>query len=902
MKDANTRRSTVMAAAAVLSGLLATVPAYSNPSTPKVISGDVQFSGQPGSMVVTSTDGAVINWKDFSISAGEITRFVQNSASSRVLNRVVGAAASQIDGQLLSNGNVFLINPNGIVIGAGAVVDTAGLVASSLGLSDKNFAEGRLEFSGGGQGAVTNRGLIRVTDGGDVVLVAPSIKNAGVISSDGGNLILAAGESVTLSSMDVDHVTFEVSASDNQAVNLGKLISTGGAIGLFASRVASTGTIAATRVSRDSDGSIRLIANDTLRVSGNVVADGNGTAGGSIDMTAREVEVNSAKISATGLGGGSIRIGGDYQGRGDLRTATKVALDALTSVDADANQNGDGGSIIVWSDAATTVDATLTARGGRRGGDGGFVETSSAGKLAFSRPVDVSAQNGNGGTWLLDPEDIIIGESEAGNISTALNNGSNVAIKTADAGTGEGNISVNAAISKTQGPDASLTLDAHNKINVNKPITSTSGSLSVAFVAGGDVTIAAPIVTNGGSISTHISTRSLPDVQGPVSEEAQVQESTDAGPGTDEATTEVGAADAPGINIANESTLADSDELGGEVSANLNEAIEVAGDVLINSNLDTGGGELVLEGNRVEILGDKWGENLMVNTGSGSITVDAADEFALTSIGSSRMFIETGGDFAVSADSMRVTAGTGGGDVFVTVGETFKADIDGLFVMDSRTGATAETRIKARDVELSADTVTLIDPKGPFKGSAIIAENNITIDADRLLISNRNDDPSIESLGGRIRLQNLTECVGCTEHIKGTMNSAADDQGDRDDPFDGTDSNNGPDTNSGGAEENDDETSTPIVVIDAGDSTTNPGSNDPLPDDAISDEDLDIQTLENSEEIVLSLLDPVINEDELTPEEKKARRDARKAKRAAKKEQQAAKSSRGKSTRLQQCQ
>ena len=75
---------------------------------------------------MTNAPGTIINWQGFSIGAGELTRFIQQSPSSAVLNRVVGADISQIYGQLLSNGRVFLINPSGIVIGPGAVVDPGG--------------------------------------------------------------------------------------------------------------------------------------------------------------------------------------------------------------------------------------------------------------------------------------------------------------------------------------------------------------------------------------------------------------------------------------------------------------------------------------------------------------------------------------------------------------------------------------------------------------------------------------------------------------------------------------------------------------------------------------------------------------------------------------------------------
>jgi len=43
---------------------------------------------------------------------------VQQSSQSAVLNRVVGSSRSEILGSLLSNGQVYLINPNGIMFGA----------------------------------------------------------------------------------------------------------------------------------------------------------------------------------------------------------------------------------------------------------------------------------------------------------------------------------------------------------------------------------------------------------------------------------------------------------------------------------------------------------------------------------------------------------------------------------------------------------------------------------------------------------------------------------------------------------------------------------------------------------------------------------------------------------------
>ena len=133
--------------------------ARANPTGPVVLSGQVGFAQQGKLLSITNTPGAIINWRSFSIARDETTRFIQQSASSAVLNRVTGVSPSQILGALQSNGRVFLINPNGILFGAGAQIDVGGLVASTLNLSDQDFLAGRMRFTATpGAGSVVNLG------------------------------------------------------------------------------------------------------------------------------------------------------------------------------------------------------------------------------------------------------------------------------------------------------------------------------------------------------------------------------------------------------------------------------------------------------------------------------------------------------------------------------------------------------------------------------------------------------------------------------------------------------------------------------------------------------------------------------------------------------------------------
>lgn len=116
--------------------------ALANPTGPTVTSGNAAFTNAGNLLTVTSAPGSVINWQSFSIGAGEVTQFLQQSSASAVLNRVTSGNASTILGMLSSNGQVFLLNPNGVIFGPGSQVNTASFTVSTGQLSDSTFLSG----------------------------------------------------------------------------------------------------------------------------------------------------------------------------------------------------------------------------------------------------------------------------------------------------------------------------------------------------------------------------------------------------------------------------------------------------------------------------------------------------------------------------------------------------------------------------------------------------------------------------------------------------------------------------------------------------------------------------------------------------------------------------------------
>lgn len=506
------------------------------PSGPQVVAGQASISTQGHQMLVRNSPGAVLNWQSFSIGAAAGVHFDQASAASKVLNRVTGQDPSAIFGSLTSNGQVWLLNPNGVLFGAGARVDVAGLVASTLRLNDNDFLNNRLRLLGDGTGAaVRNEGSIRTAYGGQVLLLGENVSNRGDISTS--HLTLASASQVELVDTGLPYLTVRVEAPAGETVNLGRLVADGGTVDIFGTIVNQQGLVQADSMGTDAQGRIVLKAADTLTLGAGSVTravGGAGLTGGSVDLLGPQVALtgNATVDVSGGVAGGGIRLGGGLQGR-DTSVPNSRAVwlgpDATLRADATGAQ-GTGGRILVWSDEATRAYGTLSARGGTAGGDGGFVETSGGWLDARPTRVDLSSRGGVAGQWLLDPNNILINDTGPdANISggpnftstndsavigiatlaAALNAGSSVTVQTASGGSNSqaGDIRMTSTLSVNPTAPVTLTLRANRDVVVrDSTITSTGAALSLDFVsaAGGVGAIEvnnSTITTAGGNIT-----------------------------------------------------------------------------------------------------------------------------------------------------------------------------------------------------------------------------------------------------------------------------------------------------------------------------------------------------------------------------------------------------------------
>ncbi|SMR78470.1 filamentous hemagglutinin family N-terminal domain-containing protein, partial [Marinobacterium sediminicola] len=487
---------------------------------------------QQGQAIITQTDNVmniqqntsrlVTDWNTFNIGSDAIVNFLQQR-SDLALNRVLSGDPSQILGQLNAQGTVIIANPAGVLFGSSARIDVGSLAVLGQMPDSDEFINGQLlleDLAAGGN--VINKGQITTQTGGFVVLAGKTVENSGSITADAGQVALLSGDKARLEltadglvGVEMDGVSAEAAIANSGAIiaDGGKvLIQSRNAGGALSAAINQTGIIRANSLAVAGDGSIHIDAgNGAAMIAGTVEARGDdpGETGGRVMITGGDVTL-SGTVNVDGTaGGGAIHVGGGWQGdQSEIAEAGRVTVSENADISADATVNGDGGEVVLWSADQTRHDGTISARGAGEG-SGGRVETSSRGALGVSGSVDVSAESGEGGSWLLDPTDLTV-DSGSGNADTvsntsienSLNGGANVTLSATN------DIYVTASIAKTSGDAATLTFDAVNDIvlQTGVDITSSGNGNALNLVFGdsstaGTVSIFGQLATNGGDVT-----------------------------------------------------------------------------------------------------------------------------------------------------------------------------------------------------------------------------------------------------------------------------------------------------------------------------------------------------------------------------------------------------------------
>lgn len=375
--------------------------------------GDLSATGQVSWNVVGNTATfdqrnvarVVLNWDSFDIGPGYTVQFVQNKDPSvyvSALNRIWSADPSVILGSLKADREVILLNANGVYFGRGARVDTGRFVASALNIADavfekglRNVTDGSAVFQGAASGgyAATNPDAAIGVDagaeiasaaGGDVLLFAPRVTNAGRISTPQGQAVLAAGDKVYLmSSSDprqrglivaVDPVldaerkpdtTLGIAenrasgSTDGLVDRINEIRADSGSVNLVGLTVRQNGVINATTAVKGANGAIYLqaMASTTAQPLVPVAAAARGyTIEAGAQLTAAQ-DLGTVEIGAGSVTAVRPAAGGATQIDAEVFNASRIRVEgAAIAVAGGASISAPGGQISLL--AAETVPRT----------------------------------------------------------------------------------------------------------------------------------------------------------------------------------------------------------------------------------------------------------------------------------------------------------------------------------------------------------------------------------------------------------------------------------------------------------------------------------------------------------------------------------------------------------------
>lgn len=591
--------------------------------------GDVSQNGKE--MTIRQDSGRLaMDWTNFNVGKDETVRFQQPGKDALALNRVTGNQQSLIDGSLLSNGHVLLVNPNGVVIGKNASIDVGGLVASTAHVKDnfmKEFGNSTGSFNLGGvsDGKIINEGTINA-EGGLVALHAAKVENSGTIKSNSGSVLMAAADTLTLSP-DTDgklNFTVDGKVAEASALNKGAITADGGTIVMTAdsaSDVMSTvvnneGTLQARTLRKNEKGQILLEGNNKgqVEVSGTLDASGtdDGQDAGNIKVIGQKTIVHDGtNLLAKGdVNGGKIETSGDVLDLGD-----NLNIDASGDKGSHGTWLLDPLEVIISASKPSSADYEYGTIVGDTNGK-------TKNNVIFNDPP--SKQNAvnayNSTTWI-----------DSKQVGTILSKGTDVIIQ-AISTSGAASITLSSPIDITVNSSATknptFTLEANRNITINQNITAKSGGKGLNIMLNADtdgdgigaVIINADIATNGGKFTSVTG--------GKVTH-------TSNGTAGQHNTVKVGGAPAhehlndPKYNPAtvgtyfgglNTSTKAENRSIttnGGAITLNGEVAIGLNGGTL---TLDTGGGDLTVTGlinsgnsYKAYIYGtDGWNNNKMI--------------------------------------------------------------------------------------------------------------------------------------------------------------------------------------------------------------------------------------------------------------------------------------------------
>jgi filamentous hemagglutinin family protein len=321
----------------------------------------------------TSRDGGNLfhSFDRFNLTRDQVANFTTNAATRNIFARIRDREASLIDGALRVSGssaNLFLMNPAGLIFGPSVRLNLPGIFSATTA-TGINFNDGQwnvesnnpptnllgspqaLVFALNQPGAIINSGNLTVQPGQAVSLTGGTVINTGDIKAPSGQVTIAAisGQNQIKISQPGSILSLQLAMSPRQTWTPETVVQL-------------------------------LTKGSNIRNAPKLQINAQG-----------QVELRGSGLTIPDRPGSTVQTGTI-----DVNSAAKA---------------GDGGNVLIWSDRDTLFQGKITARGGTESGNGGNVEISGKAQLKFDGMVDVLVDRGQMGKVLLDPQDIIIGDS-----------------------------------------------------------------------------------------------------------------------------------------------------------------------------------------------------------------------------------------------------------------------------------------------------------------------------------------------------------------------------------------------------------------------------------------------------------------------------------------------------------
>jgi fibronectin-binding autotransporter adhesin len=617
---------------ALVAGPLAVLPS-SLWALPSIASGNLsttpnvtatQTSGS--SLLITAPDKSVLTWSSFNILTNESVTYTLPSTTSSVLNSVTGGATG-IDGKILSNGNVWILNPAGITISANANIQVGGFYASTV-----NDPTAALLF--GATGTFSPTATTAVAPTNNITVIGGS----SIVAEGPGNAVNLYGKSVDIQGGGANGIFGNLFVG----AYAGGVVTVGGTGTVVIGQVgvpAAGGNL--TILSNGGDMTFGSVGATGVQVAGNaVLLDSTistvaGANSGTIKGTAGAIKMNTGTGSldiaqntstlTANAGAGTfakdITLKGNYNtvgasganvsinntGTNDLVLSNLIATGTLTATNPTLTP---GGSISTSGNAASVAGNISLTAGGNTVTSSKSITFTGTGNLTFGTLANASTATITGDADISLPAAL----------ATGINR--NISVTTTGGKITTGTISSASTINLVATSDINLAGNiqgAGSKLN----ITSSAGKITSAAIsadtsgtisAAGDITLG--VVNLTGGVTTVTSGGNF--VMTSMSQTSNGGGLTLTAPGS----ITIGA-----IQSANSATSLTS----------------TGGNIVLTGNLATNNGGLTLSANTISLTGN-------LSSNNGSISVVAPNSVTLTGNLSTR-----NGGVTVSGSSFTLT-------------------------------------------------------------------------------------------------------------------------------------------------------------------------------------------------------------------------------------------------------